>query len=36
LMLGSLMQAGNEMLQQGTFNWTTGMASGGDLKRLLE
>jgi 2-methylisocitrate lyase-like PEP mutase family enzyme len=36
LMLGSLMQAGNEMLQQGTFNWTTGMASGDDFKQLLE
>ncbi|MFT5511434.1 MAG: 2-methylisocitrate lyase-like PEP mutase family enzyme, partial [Hyphomicrobiaceae bacterium] len=35
LMLGSVMQAGNEMLQQGTFNWTAGMASGGDLKRML-
>jgi len=30
-----LLNAGREMLEQGTFNWTSGMASGGDVKKLL-
>jgi len=30
-----LITAGKEMLESGTFDWTAGMASGGEIKELL-
>jgi 2-methylisocitrate lyase-like PEP mutase family enzyme len=30
-----LLIAGREMLEQGSFDWTQGMASGGEISQLL-
>ena len=34
--LQPLLNAGAEMLERGTFGWTRGMASSGDIGRLLD
>jgi hypothetical protein len=31
-----LITAGKEMLEQGSFNWLTGMAKGTEVQALLE
>lgn len=34
-MIGTVIRAGEEMRNEGTFGWLDGMASGADMKRLM-